>query len=395
MANAHADASPSSASIWLKCPASVTKARGRKRLPTVYTAEGSAAHEVAERLIHGLPAPSEVTIDGFTFPVDDDMVEAVEVFCGYAGALKQKADIFRTETLVEVPTFGNEKLYGTADVIAYTKAIENIEIVDLKYGRGVAVSAANNPQLRIYALGAIDSLGGAYPISEVRMTIIQPRTGGEVGVNTEMVDVHELYAWRDTVLLPALAKIGLDDPTEKPGEHCRWCVRAGECRALADLAQSRAAVVFDDQTGTPDLKQVASLSDNELAAILDQADMVVSWIERVRAEASNRIDRGGLVPGWKLVAKRAMRKWVDEEDAMDRLSDEYPNVYDEMVVLDTPAGVERALKRHKIKPDIVATLVKKESSGTTLAPEEDPRPEVKNNPQTVFKQLTSSLEILG
>ena len=173
---AHADASPSSSSIWINCPASVTKARGRRRLPTIYTAEGSAAHEVADLLIHGLIPPDEIVVDGMTFEVDDDMVDAVERYVEYVEKLKANSDVFRTETQVAVTLPGSEKLYGTADVIAYNRGTENLEVVDLKYGKGVAVSVVGNPQLRIYALGALDSLGAAYPVETVQMTVIQPRT---------------------------------------------------------------------------------------------------------------------------------------------------------------------------------------------------------------------------
>src|SRR4249920_3638362 len=155
----HADASPSSSATWLACPASVTKARGRRRLPTIYTAEGSAAHEVADLLIHGLIPPDEIKVDGgFIIGIDDDMIDAVERYVGYVEKLKANADVFATEVSVTIPVIGGEKLYGTADVIAYNEKTETLEIVDLKYGKGVEVSAAGNPQLRIYALGAIQHL---------------------------------------------------------------------------------------------------------------------------------------------------------------------------------------------------------------------------------------------
>jgi hypothetical protein len=153
-------------------------------------------------------------------------------------------------------------------------------------------------------------------------------------------------------------------------------------------------MVFDDKTGTPDLKHLTSLGDDELAQILDQADMVIGWIDRVRAEASNRIDRGVTIPGWKLVAKRAMEKWVDADEALAEVNNLFPHV-DGLLKLRTPAQVKKTLKAAKEDPDLVAAYTTKESSGTTLAKADDPRPEVKNNPQTVFEQLTSSLEITG
>ena len=382
--NAHADASPSSSSIWIKCPASVTKARGKRRAPTVYTTEGQAAHEVADMLIHGLPAPDTVTCDGVEVEVSEGMVDAVERYVGYVERLKAGADIFRTESVVTVPVLGGEKLYGTADVVAYDRVTENLEIVDLKYGRGVAVSAVNNPQLRIYALGAVNSIGAAYPIDTVQMTIIQPRTENTPGQNTEMIDVTALYAWRDTILFPAIVRIDADDQTETPGDHCRWCVRAGECSALANLAQYEARMTFDQVT--------TGLTNDDLAEILNKAELVQAWIAQVQAEASQRLDHGQTVPGWKLVAKKGMEKWTDQDAAQAELQDEFPSLIWSMLKLRTPAQVKAILKRERQDKDFVETLTNRESSGTTLARDEDPRPGVKTDAKSVFEQLTESLE---
>jgi hypothetical protein len=394
---AHADASPSSADTWLNCPASVTLARGRKRKATIYTAEGSAAHEVAELLIHGLPAPDEVVVEGFTIAVDDDMVDAVERYVEYVEQLKAKSSVFRTETKINVPVPGGEKLWGTADVIALRKATGELEVVDLKYGKGVAVSAKDNPQLRIYALGAINSLGTAYPIASVRMTIIQPRTESDPGLNTDEIDIYELGAWRDTILLPAISRIDLGDKTEVAGPWCRWCVRAGECRTLAGKAQGDARMVFDaNSTPAVSAATAAALSDAELAAILDQADFVISWIEKVRAEASARLDHGKTIPGWKLAAKRAMRTWVDADMALAELRKRFPKLVASMVKVVTPTQVEATLKRAKLDTSVLAIggpLVMKESSGTTLVREADPRPAmIGSDAKTVFEQLTESLD---
>jgi hypothetical protein len=403
---AHADASPSSAGTWLNCPASVTLARGRKRKATIYTAEGSAAHEVAELLIHGLPAPDEVVVEGFTIAVDDDMVDAVERYVDYVEQLKAKSTVFLTETKVNVLTPGGEPLWGTADVIAYQRDKDDdgeLEVVDLKYGRGVAVSAKDNPQLRIYALGAIRELDrrkkprSRVPITNIRLTIIQPRTESDPGENHEELDLFELIGWRDTILLPAISKIDLGDKTEVVGPWCRWCVRAGECRTLAGKAQGDARMVFDaNSSPAVSAATAAALSDAELAAILDQADFVISWIEKVRAEASARIDHGKTIPGWKLAAKRAMRRWIDADTALAELRKRFPKLVASMVKVVTPTQVEAILKRAKLDTSVLAIggpLVVKESSGTTLVREADPRPAtLGSDAKTVFEQLTESLD---
>jgi hypothetical protein len=299
---------------------------------------------------------------------------------------------------VSVPVPGGEKLWGTADVIALRKATGELEIVDLKYGRGVAVSAKDNPQLRIYALGAIQQVNkGKTPIASVRMTIIQPRTESDPGLNTDEIDIFELEAWRDTILLPAISQIDLGDKTEVVGPWCRWCVRAGECRTLAGKAQGDARMVFDaNSSPAVSTATAAALSDAEIAAILDQADFVISWIEKVRIEASARIDHGKTIPGWKLAAKRAMRKWVDADTALAELRKRFPKLVASMVKVVTPTQVEAILKRAKLDTKILnvkGPLVVKESSGTTLVREADPRPAtLGSDAKTVFEQLTESLE---
>src|SRR4029077_8240475 len=152
--SAHADASPSSASIWLNCPASVTLARGKKRLPSPYTREGTAAHEAAEAIIHGLPAPAVVTVDGEDIAISDEMLDHVTAYTNYADAMQRDADWFAAETRLELKDLP-EPLFGTSDAMAFTRANATLEVADLKYGKGVSVSVVNNPQLKIYGLGGL------------------------------------------------------------------------------------------------------------------------------------------------------------------------------------------------------------------------------------------------
>jgi hypothetical protein len=387
---AHADASPSSASIWINCAASVTKARGKRRLPTVYTTEGTVAHHVAELLIHGLPAPASVEADGTTVEVDDLMLEAVERYVAYAEELKRTSDIFLTEQLVAIDIPGTtESIYGTADIIAYRRDQRRIEVVDLKFGRGVEVNVNGNPQLLLYGLGALAHfrLTQSDPVEGVVLCIVQPRvgTGGE---NHEYHTVASLLKWRDEVLGPAVERIDLGDQTETVGPHCRWCVRAGECRSLAATRLSDARAVFAPVADPP---LPVSLTDDELAVILDHAWQIEAWLEKIRAEASRRIDHGQAIPGWKLVAKRAMEKWVDADGALAEMHERFPGLVSEMVKLVTPAAVKRVLKADGHSPDVIAGLTTKESSGTTLARDDDSRPAVGTDAKSVFQQLTDSL----
>jgi hypothetical protein len=134
-----------------------------------------------------------------------------------------------------------------------------------------------------------------------------------------------------------------------------------------------------------------SLTNDDLAEILDKAELVQAWINQVQAEASQRLDRGQTVPGWKLVAKRGMEKWIDADEALADVNNMFPHV-DGLLKLRTPTQVKKTLKAAKEDPGSVAAYITKESSGTTLARDEDPRPGVKTDAKSVFEQLTESLE---
>ena len=385
MSNDHADASPSSASIWLNCPASVTQARSRVRRASPYTREGTAAHEVAELMIHGFWIPDEIEVEGEIVEITDEMIEHVQVYVDYVEKRKREAIVFETETIIKLDWL-LEPIWGTADTkVIYAEDNKTVlEIVDLKFGKGVPVGAANNPQLRVYGLGAVaatDDPDIGLDIDLVRLTIIQPRIGGPEP-DSETLRPIELYQWGLDVLEPAVQRIAASDPTEIPGDWCRWCVRAGECRAFADRTTLAAQAAFDP---IPE-KIVGGLTNNDLSAILDKAELVTAWVNLVRAEASQRVDHGAVIPGWKLVPKRAMRKWIDEDAALSALHEAGVPLR-QVVKAVSPAAAERALKANRLGLNALDGLVKKESSGSTLVRDEDPREGLALAAESVFNAI--------
>lgn len=368
---AHADASPSAASIWIACPASVTKARGRVRKSTPYTREGSAAHEVAERLLRMrvlsnrvAPKLKTLVIDNELVKVSQEMLDAVESYVRFALSRYYASDNFIIETQVSVPTSG-ENLWGTLDAGAYVKSLRLASVMDFKYGAGVAVDP-NSPQLKIYALGLLGALADEDP-HEIELVIVQPRASGAT-VKTHIMTVSELLDWKIEVLDPATHRLFTGDLTETPGEHCRWCVRAGECSALANLANENAKVAFGEVPPDP-----PAMTDADIGRVLDHAEMILAWVNKVRAEASARLDVGRQVPGWKLVPKRAVTKWTDEDGAMDVLIE--AGVPPEAILrIQTLTEVRKALKRERISEDILEPFTEKTSSGTTLVSQNDTRP---------------------
>lgn len=381
---AHADAGPSSSHAWLHCPAFVTKTRGRHRKSTPYTREGSAAHYVAESIIKGVDVPAVVAIEDDVVAVTTEMLDHVGTYVSLAETLRYDATLFLVEERVSLNWFFApmpmpEPVFGTADLIVYNEKTRTLTVVDLKYGAGHAVDAAGNPQLRIYALGALALVLGQ-EVRTVRTVIVQPRAAGEP-IKSETISIGELLEWANNELRPAIHRIGAGDTTETTGEWCRWCVRAGECASLHARAMSAARMTFGAVTPpTP-----SSLSNEELGEILREAEIIATWVSKVRAEVSGRIDNGQAVPGWKLVAKRGNRKWSDETAAVLELNDILdPDDMFEPMKMRSPAKIEKALKNNGLDPKVIEPFVIREASGSTLVRETDERKAVDTSAASVF-----------
>jgi hypothetical protein len=369
----HADASPSGSSTWIVCAAAVTQARGKVRKSTPFTREGSAAHQLAEAVLKGEPAPSRgmlITIEGEAIEVTAEMEDAVSTYVAVCEA-DSDAEAEGVEVRVHL-NYEGEDIFGTCDRYSFKTPV--LKVKDFKYGQGVPVSP-NSSQLKIYALGVINELGPFADIEQIELTICQPRNGG---TTTHTLSYAELIEWETTVLLPAVARLAANDPTEVAGDHCRWCVRAGECRAFAALATSKAKVAFGTIPPDP-----TTLTDQELGEILEHAETISAWVTKVRAEVSARIDNGAKVPGWKLVAKRAVRKFADEVGALSTIL-QRGVPWDEITRIETLGTVEKVLKKHGVKPDVLDPYLVKESSGSTLVPEDSPREAIATDAKTVF-----------
>jgi hypothetical protein len=315
--------------------------------------------------------PKAVIIEGEKITVTPEMKDAVKTYGDYV--LSQPGSLsIETKIIVYHDT---EPLHGTAD--AYRVAGATAEVVDFKYGAGYYVDAGS-PQFRIYGLGVLDDIGPFTQIDNVLLTVIQPRADLENPIRTVSVPVAELRQWEKDTLRPALDRVARGDAQELPGSHCKWCVRAGECKALAQLAMSKAQVAFGDVPPEP-----SGMTNEELGAVLEHGEMIVDWLGKVRAEVSQRIDTGQTVPGWKLVAKRAMRKWINGSDALAALIQRHVPILD-IVRIETIGNVEKALKVHKLPMTLIEDLTVKESSGSTLASEKDGRPALDTDVQNVF-----------
>lgn len=366
---AHSDLGASSSERWMNCPGSVRLSAGVSDPGSVYAAEGTAAHELGEWCLRNLADANERigdtwTIGNHQFEVTDEMANAVQVYVDFVRAEQAKGGKVMIEQRFDLSDTVHKGMFGTADAVIYHAQTQELIVADYKHGKGYAVEADANPQLLYYAIGAASLIKSK--VKTVTVAIIQPRAFHKSGpIRHWACDVVDLAEYVGVLRAAAQATESPNAPL-KPGDWCKFCRARGFCPELRGAAVDASGVEF---TTVPD-----TLSADELAAILDKASLIEDWISAVRGEALRRAEMGAPPTGWKLVQKRATRKWAnDEEETAERLRLAF-SLPDEKLFtrkLATPAQVEKLLPK-KMKESL-ADLVVKESSGVTLARESDPR----------------------
>jgi hypothetical protein len=368
----HCELSPSSASRWMACPGSVRMSRGIPRRSSVHADEGTLAHELAERCLRDGSDPAQFLgsrIDGFD--VDQDFVDALEVYVEYVRGLVDESWQAEFEVQISLEAINPPApMRGTCD--AMVRVGRTLHVVDLKFGAGVPVEAEGNKQLRYYALGAyLVSADGLFPIDQIAITIVQPRARHADGpIRTQVLTPLELIDSGLDLLEAAEAALQPDAPLV-PGSQCRWCPAHATCPAARDSALAVAQQEFLEPPAAPPAP--ASFSDEQIGALLYRFDEVEAWMKAVRDHAFARLTAGVTVPGWKLVEKRATRKWVDE-DAVRSWAKAKKLKASAITTTEllSPAAMEKALGKKFIPADLIV----KQSSGLILAEEYDPRPAV-------------------
>lgn len=379
---AHASLGASNAYRWMNCPGSVSLTAP---LPggasSVHAQDGTRAHAVAEICLRAEQDPQEwlgQRIEGGI--VTQEMVDAVNLYVDFCRALRTSRSTYRVEQRFDLsPLHPPVPMFGTADFPLYDPETRTLHVVDFKYGQGVVVEAVDNPQLQYYALGAVVTPPFAgLPVDTVEMTIVQPRAPHEDGpVRTWVITAQELHDF-GRKLLAAANRTQEPDAPLVAGKQCRWCPAAGICpeqreHALA-VAQTEFSLV-EPVPFTPPKPETIPL--DEFVAMLSRLHILEDWAVSMRQHAQARLERGEEVPGWKLIEKRAVRKWGDAENARIALTGDG---YDEDEVMTkalmSPAQIEKLLGKKHFAEHKVTQYVTKESSGYRLAPDSDPSPAV-------------------
>lgn len=384
----HALLSASGASRWINCPPSARLTEGMADKWSAYADEGTAAHEYAEiKLTRRLTKCNSADRERL-----DKQAEALKTNRYYnaemEACIQQYADLVEERFLEARSRSDSEdatvlleaKLdltewvpdgFGTSDVTIISDGV--LEIIDLKYGKGVPVSAINNSQLRLYALGALSEFGWMYDIHTVRMTIIQPRLDS---VSTDEISVEELNEWAESVVKPAASLAYAGEGEYKAGDHCRWCLAKGNCRARAD--ENLKAIAYEFQ-------EPALLSNEEIGPILHIAGQLQSWVKDVQEYALEQALRGEKITQWKLVEGKSKRFITDTKKAAALLTEagySEDKLYKPRE-LRAMTALEKAVGKKNFA-EILGDLITKQAGKPTLVAETDSRPGL-NSAEADFK----------
>ena len=302
---AHAILSASASSRWLHCTPSARLERKFPDASSPYALEGSRAHERAEYFLNRFLKTGDSNV---LIREDVEMNDAVQIYVNICVEKINEARTASPDAQIKV----EQRLdfsrwvpegFGTGDMVMVSD--KYFEVVDLKYGKGVPVSAINNSQMRLYALGMYEAFGYLYGADEVRMTIVQPRLDS---VSTETISVKDLLAWGEGV--KKKAKIAFKGEGEFcAGNHCRFCKARNTCRVHAE---------YELKNVKEDL-QTAELEDFEISDILLRAKSIKTWLDGLEAYALGKALDGYDWPGMKLVEGRSNRKITNDAIAANNL----------------------------------------------------------------------------
>lgn len=361
----HALLSASSAHRWLACPPSAIANEAYPNQDTEFTREGTLAHEVAEWIASGLVQDREkrVGLIADREGVTREMIECAQGYRDYIEELKKSEEaLVLLEQKVDYSPWAPEG-FGTCDCILIQDDV--LTIIDYKYGQGVAVSAVDNPQMKLYALGAFNDFGIALDVTKVEMHIYQPRINN---VSVDSLTVDELMEWAEKTVKPIAQKAHKGKGTYNPGEHCRFCQHGGKCRALTKLCT--------EYVDTHGLRvSVPVLAPHEVAEVLKMEPLISLWLKKVKDQALTSLMNGEEVPGYKLVeGKLGNRKWSDELKVAEALKAAGYSLEDitETKLL-SPAGMDKAVGKKKVA-ELLEGLIDRAPGAPTIAPESDKRP---------------------
>lgn len=378
-ATEHAELSASSAERWSTCYGSVELSKGIPNRSSKFAAEGTAAHHIAAACLRSYqrgktfdPRPSFLgkvaKVEGYEINLDDELISAVEEYVTDVFDDIQPGDqLFVEQSFTEALKKLHPKFGGSTDCVRWRPSTRQLRVMDYKHGAGVPVDVDDNKQLKIYALGSLLA-NPDFNAEEVEIRIAQPRCDHEQGrFRSYKFPAFDLLDFAADLVADAkkTEEFGADlKPSKKA---CRFCPANAAKKCPAIEAETHALVRADFHVLDPE-----AYSLTQIAEFLEKIPLVEARLSAIREFAYQRACAGEQIPGWKIVDKRATRKWRDEDAARAWFT--HADCYTEPK-LKSPAQIEKQLgKKNFAEINQSQDLVVKESSGKTLAPESDPRP---------------------
>lgn len=373
--SAHAILSPSGASRWLACTPSARLEQQFSDKAGTAAAEGTLAHSLGELIIRYKTKQiiktayekklAEIKADKLYEPAMFDYAEDYAVYVleqlSTAQAHTKDALLF-IEEKIDLTDYIPEG-FGTGDAAVIADGV--LDFTDLKYGKGVPVSAVDNKQMMLYGLGMLKKFDFLYDIHTVRMTIYQPRLDS---ISTFEISATDLKHWAETELKPKAELAFKGEGEFAPGVNCRFCKAAGSCKANAE---------FNLQLAKHDFADPKLLTDEEVSAILDREDLFTKWLTAVKDNALfEAVTNGKKWPNYKLVEGRSNRIYVDEEKVAETLKAK--GLAEDKIYTKKLVGIT-AMEKELTKPvfnDLLGSLVIKPAGKAALVPATDKRPEL-------------------
>lgn len=362
MPEVHALLSASGSKRWINCPASL---RLEQKLPdklaSVYAEEGTRAHAVAEdKLRCYLDRSRERTAE----PDDQEMDDYTDDYVGYVieqlnEELSKTPDAkLMVETRLDFSKWVPEG-FGTGDAVIVSD--DTLHVIDLKYGKGVEVSAIDNPQALLYAAGAYSSFGSLYSFDRVKVHIYQPRIGN---ISTDEYTIDELIHKMEYVSQQA-HKAYNGEKEFKCGDWCRWCKLNPNCKKKAEWVKEQKTELSS-----------AQMTDQEIEEILPKLDEIIAWAKDIKSFALDQCLKGKRYKGWKVVEGISKRKIVNPEGLLESLESEG---FDRSELLKEPelkgiTQLEEIIGKSWFN-ELAKDFIEKPKGGPKLAPSSDKRPD--------------------
>lgn len=379
----HALLSASSSLRWLKCTPCVRLEEKFPDKQSSYAEEGTLAHKIAEFKVRSyfLEAIPKATYTRRLNKLkkeehfDNEMLTHTDTYLEFikGEAMQTNARPFiAVEQTVDYSKYAPEG-FGTADCILISG--DTLQVIDFKYGKGVPVSAEENPQMKLYALGALELFGVFFDIQNIKLSIVQPRIDN---ISIYEITKEALLEWGEKIVKPQAEKAFMGVGEYEQGEHCRFCKAKGACEFRATENMK----VVEEIKTTKDI-----ITPEQVGEMLTKTEGVEQWIKDLKEHALNELLNGEQIPGWKAVEGRSNRKIADVDKAFEILEE---NGYKEALLYERKPLTLTALEKTLGKKEVALAIgdyIEKPKGAPTLAKETDKREPFRTSAAEEFKNI--------